>query len=238
MCGRFVLQSAVEIISQIFRLGRVDTVLTPRYNIAPSQEIAIVTDEGGVRRLVACRWGFLPNWAKDPSEGHASINARAETVAEKPSFRQAFQRHRCLVVADGFYEWKHESGKKRPFYIHRKDGNPFGIAGLYNIRTAQAGEQVCTTTIITTDANDMVRPLHDRMPVIASPDHYDLWLDPGVQDKDRLLPLLKPCPSDILEMYEVAPRVNSPKNEGPENIARAAVGGQSSGNGEPRTENG
>ena len=222
MCGRFVLQSAVEIISQIFKLGRIDMALTPRYNIAPSQEIAIVLEESGTRSLAACRWGLVPNWAKDLSEGHKMINARAETVAEKPSFRQSFLRHRCLVVADGFYEWKSAGGKKKPVYVRLKSGKPMGFAGMFNRWTGPDGKQVCTSTIITTGANDLLKPVHDRMPVITSPDRYDLWLDPGVQDPDRLLPVLKPCPSGILEMYEVSPRVNAPANEGPENIRQIA----------------
>jgi putative SOS response-associated peptidase YedK len=221
MCGRFVLQSAVEIISRIFKLGRIDAALTPRYNIAPSQEIAIVVEEGGMRRLAACRWGLVPDWAGDLSEGHKMINARAETIAEKPSYRQCFLLRRCLVVADGFYEWKREGGRKRPVYVRLKNGEPMGFAGLYNPWTGPDGKQVCTCTIITTGANDLLRPVHDRMPVIALPDWYDLWLSPGVRDRDRLLPVLKPCPSDILEMYEVSSRVNSPKNEGPENIEKA-----------------
>jgi putative SOS response-associated peptidase YedK len=148
------------------------------------------------------------------------INARAETVAEKPSFREAFSRYRCLVVADGFYEWKHEGGKKRPFYIHRRDGKPFGMAGLYNLWTSPEGSQVCTGTIITTDANDVLAPIHDRMPVILSLDETGRWLDPAIHEKDKLLPMLKSCPVDDLELYEVSASVNSPKNDSEENIKR------------------
>jgi len=223
MCGRFVLQSAVDIISQIFKLGRIDMALSPRYNVAPGQEIAIVAEEGGARSLQSCRWGLVPDWAKDLSEGHRMINARAESVAEKPSFRPSFLRHRCLIVADGFYEWKSEGGKKKPVYVRQKNGKPMGFAGLFNRWTAPDGKQVCTGAIITTEANSLLMPVHDRMPVIASPDRYDLWLNPGVQDAARLLPVLTPCPPGILEMYEVSSRVNSPVNEGPENIAKAAV---------------
>jgi putative SOS response-associated peptidase YedK len=148
------------------------------------------------------------------------INARAETVAEKPSFRQAFSRHRCLVVADGFYEWKQDGGKKRPFYIHRRDGKPFGMAGLYNLWTSPEGEQICTSTIITPGANGIIRPIHDRMPVIAPPDKVDLWLDLTVHEKEKLLTVLKPYPDDEIELYEVSARVNSPKNDSAENIQR------------------
>lgn len=222
MCGRFVLQSAVEIISQIFRIGRVDVALTPRYNIAPGQEIAIVVEEGGTRSLRSCRWGLVPNWAKDLSEGHKMINARAETVAEKPSFRPSFLRHRCLIVADGFYEWKTAGGKKTPVYVRMKSGKPMAFAGLYNQWQGPDGKQVCTSTIITTEANSLLQPVHDRMPVITSPDKYELWLSPGMQDQNRLLPVLSPCPAGLLEMYPVSTRVNSPANEGPENIVQAA----------------
>jgi len=222
MCGRFVLQSAVEIISQIFRLGRVDVSLIPRYNIAPGQDIAIVVEEGGTRSLVSCRWGLVPSWAKDLSEGNKMINARAETVAEKPSFRQPFLRHRCLVVADGFYEWRTEGGKKTPVYVRPRSGTPMGFAGLFNRWTGPDGAAVCTTTIITTEANDLVRPLHDRMPAITSPDRYDLWLSPGMQDQGRLQSVLTPCPSGLLEAYEVTSKVNATKNDSPENIERIA----------------
>lgn len=218
MCGRFVLQSAAEIISHIFRLGRVDTVLSARFNIAPGQDIAIVMEEAGVRSLVACRWGFLPSWAKDEKDGYKMINARAETIAEKPSFRKAFQRQRCLVVADGFYEWKDQEGKKQPVYVKRKDGKPMGFAGLYNLWTGPGGKKVCTSTIITTMANDLLAAVHDRMPVIALPEQFDQWLDPREQDAARLQRLLLPFPSSALELYEVSKRINSPKNDGPENI--------------------
>jgi putative SOS response-associated peptidase YedK len=190
------------------------------YNIAPGRDIAIITKAGGQNRLSLCRWGFVPSWCKELNEGYKMINARAETVAEKPSFREAFRCQRCLVVADGFYEWKHEGGKKRPFYIHRRDGRPFGMAGLYNCWTSPEGDRVCTSTIITTDANEALAPIHDRMPVILAMDEAGLWLDPAVHEKEKLLPVLKPCPDDDLELYEVSASVNSPKNDSAENIVR------------------
>jgi putative SOS response-associated peptidase YedK len=148
------------------------------------------------------------------------INARAETVAEKPSFRQAFSRHRCVIVADGFYEWKNEGGKKRPVYVHLKNGMPFGMAGLYNLWASPEGKQICTTTIITTDANETLKPIHERMPVITPLDKIDLWLDPSVHEKEKLLPILKPYPNKELELYEVSMKVNSPKNDSAENIQK------------------
>jgi len=220
MCGRFELHSAFEIIAKLFGLSDGAFAVPTGYNIAPGKDIAIIVNEGGKNRLAACRWGFVPSWGKDLKEGYKMINARAETVAEKPSFRQAFSRHRCLVVADGFYEWKNEGGKKRPFYIHRRDGIPFGMAGLYNLWTSPEGVQICTSTIITTDANESLTPVHDRMPVILAPDATGLWLDPSVHEKEKLLPVLKPYPDDEIELYEVSARVNSPKNDSKENIER------------------
>jgi len=220
MCGRFELHSAFEIIAKLFGLTGGAFAMPTGYNIAPGQDIAVVANEDGTNRLTSCHWGFVPPWGKELSDGYKMINARAETVAEKPSFLQAFGRHRCLVVADGFYEWKSEGGKKRPFYIHRKDGRPFGMAGLYNHWTSPEGKQVCTATIITTDANEVLKPIHDRMPVMVPPDSYDVWLDPSIHQKDRLLPVLKPCPDRELELYEVSTKVNSPKNDSKELIER------------------
>lgn len=225
MCGRYTLHTPLEIIEQIFRIVKSGISAAPNYNIAPSQEIAIVLREGGGNRLAGCRWGFLPPWAKDPSEGHRMINARAEMVAEKPSFRAAFRTQRCLVVADGFFEWRTAGKAKRPVYVRMKSGAPFGFAGLYSGWTYPAGERICTSTIITTDANDLLRPVHDRMPVIATPDTYELWLDPAVQDPRRLLAVLKPFPPEDLEYFDVSPRVNSPSNNSPDNIVPLAASG-------------
>lgn len=219
MCGRFELHSAFEIIARLFGLTGSFT-MPGGYNIAPGQDIAIILNVGGQNRLSLCRWGFVPSWCKELNEGYKMINARAETIAEKPSFRDAFSCQRCLVVADGFYEWKHEGGKKRPFYIHRRDGKPFGMAGLYNRWKSPEGEEVCTGTIITTNANEVLAPIHDRMPVILPMDKAGLWLDPAVHEKEKLLPLLKPYRADEMELYEVSARVSSPKNDSKENIQR------------------
>lgn len=220
MCGRFELHSAFEIIAKLFGLTGESFTMPTGYNIAPGQDIAIIVNEGGQNRLSLCHWGFVSSWCKELNEGYKMINARAETVAEKPSFREAFSKHRCLVVADGFYEWKNEGGKKRPFYIHRRDRQPFGMAGLYNLWTSPEGAQVCTSTIITTDANEVLAPIHDRMPVILPMDDTSRWLDPAVHEKERLLPVLKPCPDKDLELYEVSTKVNSPKNDSKENLQR------------------
>jgi putative SOS response-associated peptidase YedK len=218
MCGRFVLFSSFEVIAQVFGLGAAGALPAASYNVSPGRDVAMVLNDGGGNRLASCIWGFVPPWGKDLKEGHKMINARAETIAEKPSFREAFSSHRCLIVADGFYEWKSVQGKKLPVYVRLRSGRPFGMVGLYNPWTSPEGNRVCTCTIITTEANDLLRPFHDRMPVIAQAELMDLWLDPSVREKEKLLPLLKPRPEQDLELYEVSLRVNSPKNDSPENI--------------------
>ncbi len=224
MCGRFELHSALEIIAQVFGLRSAGALPTPSYNITPGRDIAIIVSDGAGRHLTACRWGFLPPWAKDEKEGHKMINARAETVAEKPSFREAFGRHRCLVVADGFYEWKAEGGKRKPVYVRLRSGRPFGMAGLYNQWIQPSGEPVCTCTIITTAANDLVSPYHDRMPALMAENDIDLWLAPEVLEAARLMTVLRPYPAGELELYEVTPKVFSPKNDSAENIERLRNG--------------
>ena len=220
MCGRFELHSAFEVIARIFGLSGGMTAMPTGYNIAPGRDIAVIVNDGGQNRLGLCRWGFVPSWSRELNDGYKMINARAETVAEKPSFKQAFLQHRCLVVADGFYEWKNEGGKKRPIYAHLKSGEPFGMAGLFNHWTSPDGRRVCTTTIITTGANAALAPVHDRMPVIVARDAYDLWLDPAEHDAEKLRKLLKPCPDGDLELYEVSTKVNSPKLDSKELIER------------------
>jgi putative SOS response-associated peptidase YedK len=219
MCGRFEIHSAIELIAKIFGIHEWDIEYSPSYNIAPSQDILLVVNDGK-RRLVKSRWGFVPSWSKELSAGYKMINARAESVSDKPSFRQAFQNQRCLVVADGFYEWKKEGTTKRPFYIRLKSGMPLGFAGLYNVWRSPEGEQISTSTIITTNANELLQPLHDRMPVITSPDAYDIWLDPTIHDKALLQTVLKPYAPEALDTYEVTQKVNSPKNDSPENIQK------------------
>ena len=218
MCGRFVRTTPIPKIVTSFRVKQVASPEPgPSYNIAPTHEIIIVNNEG-VKQLALCRWGFLPSWAKDPSIGNNMINARAETVADKPAFRYAFKKQRCLVIADGFYEWKKEGNRKLPMYIRLSSGAPFGFAGLYNVWTSPAGDEMCTCTIITTTANDLVKPIHERMPVIIPKDKEDLWLDPSVQDKEELLPLLKPYDADEMEAWSVSPMMNRPGYDVPENI--------------------
>jgi len=218
MCGRYTLHTPLEVILQIFQIARSGAVLVPNYNVAPGQQIAIVTREAGVNALANCRWGLLPPWAASRPEGHAMINARAETVAEKPSFREAFRHGRCLVIADGFFEWRTTGKQKQPVYVRLKNGEPFGFAGISSVRTSPDGEQIRTGAIITTIANDLLRPVHDRMPVILPRERRDLWLDPAAQDADRLLALLAPYPAEELVSFDVSPRVNQASHNMPENI--------------------
>jgi len=224
MCGRFEIHSAFKIIAELFGIDGRFYDLQPNYNVAPSQNVAIVVREEGRNVLRSCRWGFLPPWAKDPAEGHKMINARAETLAEKPSFRQAFRLHRCLVVADGFFEWKKEGKLKQPVYIRLRSRQPFGFAGIYSDWTSPTGERLCTAAIITSRANELVCPIHDRMPVIVPADKHGLWLDPKVNDPGLLLPVLAPYPADEMECFAVSSKVNSVKFSSPENIEPLSVG--------------
>jgi putative SOS response-associated peptidase YedK len=217
MCGRFVLASTFPAIAQEYNIDLTPSEFNPSYNIAPGQNIFLIIHDKSLR-LIQCRWGFVPAWSNDHSVGYKMINARAETVSEKPAFKSAFKKHRCLIVADGFYEWRKKDKRKFPVYIHLKSGKPFGLAGLYNSWASQEGEQICTCTIITTRANTLLEPIHNRMPVIIPKEKQDLWLDPEVQDKTIVLPLLEPYPSDEMKAYEVSPRVNSAGYNSPKNI--------------------
>jgi putative SOS response-associated peptidase YedK len=191
-----------------------------RYNIAPTQEIAAVRADGerGCRTLVSLRWGLIPSWAKDPSIGNRMINARAETVAEKPSFRNAMKRRRCLVLSDGYYEWQKKQGPKgpkQPFYFCLNDERPFAFAGLWESWKDPSGSRLESCTIITTEANTLTRPIHDRMPVILPADSYDHWLDPTLHDAAELQPLLRSYPSEEMKAFPVSTLVNSPRNDDP-----------------------
>jgi len=217
MCGRFVLFSSIQKISREFAVLPENVAFSPSYNIAPTQEILIVIAEGE-RRLIKCRWGFIPPWAKDPNIGYKMINARAETLAEKPIFKSAIGNHRCLVVADGFYEWKKEGNEKKPLYIHLKSGRPLGFAGLYSYWQSPEDGLICTCTIITTSANHLLEPIHNRMPAIIPADSRAEWLDPENQDEKRILSLLSPYAAEDMEAYYVSQNVNFPRNDSPDNI--------------------
>ena len=211
MCGRFTQTQSVPEITKEFGVAQVAGDLGPSYNIAPTQKVAVIITDG-VKQLVPVRWGLVPSWAKDISVGGKMINARAETVTEKASYRNAFKKRRCLVVADGFYEWQDLGGTKRPVYIRLRSGRPFGFAGLYEVWNPPDGEAITTCTIITTEANEIMKPIHERMPVIIPKQDEDIWLDPGTEDQAHLLRLLKPYPAEEMEAYPVSKRVNSPKN--------------------------
>lgn len=217
MCGRYTLTSPSEDLALLFDISQLP-LIPPRYNMAPTQEAAVVrvTAPGEPRRLDFLRWGLIPYWAKEASIGNRMINARSEGVAEKPSYRHSFKKKRCLVPTSGFYEWKKEGKAKQPYMIRRHDGKPFAFAGLWSTwKDPEKQEPAETFTIMTTDANDFIRPLHDRMPVILAPEDFDLWLDPKIEDAARLQSLLRPAPNDILETYPVSKLVNSPINEMP-----------------------
>jgi putative SOS response-associated peptidase YedK len=180
--------------------------------------VVAVANDGKKNRLFSCRWGFVPEWSKELKTGFTMINAKAETVADSKAYKTAFENHRCLVVADGFYEWKKQDRIKIPMYVHLKSGNPMGLAGLYNLWISPEGEEICTCTIIVTDANEIIAPIHERMPVILDEEKFGQWLDPAVHDRKTLLPLLKSYDPEALDIYPVTSKVNSYKFNDPENI--------------------
>lgn len=221
MCARFTLTDTGELLLRQFRLGELPPDYRPRYNIAPTQAVLAVVN-GEERRATRFRWGLIPYWAKDATIGRKLINARAETVAVKPSFRHSLRRRRCLIPADGFYEWQVKDGRKQPLRIVPANGPLFAFAGLWDRWESPEGQEVLSCVIITTAANDFMRPIHDRMPAILSPKDYDLWLDAGVQDPEAVTPLLRPCSDEMLRAYPVATVVNSPRNDTPACIAPLA----------------
>ena len=213
MCGRYELHSHPAAIALAFGLS-LPPEIEPRYNIAPMQDVPIVRlRKEGTRELAQARWGLVPRWAKDPSIGNKMINARGETLSEKPSFRMAFKHHRCLLPANGFYEWKTSAaGGKQPIHIGMKDGAPFAFAGLFERWLSPDGRVLDTCTIATTSANTLIAALHDRMPVIIAPDQYERWLDVTQADVQDLL---APYPGDAMRWYPVSTRVNSVRNDDP-----------------------
>jgi putative SOS response-associated peptidase YedK len=222
VCGRFTLRASPEAVAEHFGLDE-PPELSARYNIAPGQDLATIRAAGGgeSRQLTTCNWGLVPGWAKAPSIGHRMINARAETVAEKPAFRSAFRRRRCLIPADGFYEWASGPAPKQPYHIARKDRALFGFAGLWEMWRSQDGRELQSCTIVTTRANATLQGVHARMPVILDPSDYAPWLDPAVADVERLRELLAPCPESWLVLQTVGLRVNDPRNDDPECAAPA-----------------
>ncbi len=251
MCGRFTLTDPEQDLAIQFNLPEIPD-MKPRYNIAPTQPVAAIRvvppAEGDtwsfeedasfgtdhmVRELALLHWGLIPFWAKDPKVGARMINARSETVAEKPAFRAAFRRRRCLIVADGFYEWQQVEQGKQPFYIRLHNGRPFAFAGLWEYWSGAdnpsdpsgKGTIIESCTLLTTEPNDLLRPLHNRMPVILHPRDYDLWLDPRVQDTEQLQSLLRAYPPEEMEAFPVSHLVNRPGNDDPRCIEPLAESG-------------
>jgi putative SOS response-associated peptidase YedK len=218
MCGRFVRKTDVSILADQFGAS-LETSLDPSFNIAPSLPIAVIMVEGK-RRLVSMKWGLIPHWADDPKIAHKLINARAESVASKPSFRGSFRGgKRCLITADGFYEWKKEGKRKVPVYIYSLSEKPFGMAGLYDYWTdPKTGETVATCTIITTEAPGVLQEIHHRMPAVIAPEDQHDWLDPGFMDIARLQLMLRPFPAESMRWREVSNVVNKAGYDSPECI--------------------
>jgi putative SOS response-associated peptidase YedK len=220
MCGRYTLSTSIDKLAEEFDLSGSLPDLQSSYNVAPTQEVPAVMEGNGGRRLEMLRWGLIPSWADDPGIGNRMINARSETVAEKPSFRRAFKERRCLIPADGFYEWQKTNGSKQPFYFRMKDWRPFAFAGLWESWSGDGEIRSCT--ILTTAANNLVGEIHPRMPVILPHEVYDLWLDSTVQDRDQLLSLLAPYPTEDMEAHPVSRRVNNPSNNEPQCVESVA----------------
>ena len=221
MCGRYSLIADLEDLARRFDFFSDLQALEAGYNIAPTQQVLAVVG-GDTRRGGMMRWGLIPSWAKNASIGSRMINARAETVAEKPAFRDALRRRRCLVLADGFYEWQKIDGAKRPMRIAMRSGEPFAFAGIWSVWRAPDGTRIASCAIITTKANDSLTPIYHRMPVILPKELEGLWLDRGIEDPDVLGSVLTPYPNDDMEAYEVSPLVNSAANNVPEVIEKEA----------------
>ena len=221
MCARYTMTLPDEALSKLYGLARF-AEFEPRFNIAPAQRVPVVRlDPEGERELVLMQWGLVPAWARDIPIGAKLINARSETVAEKPAFRRAFQRRRCLMPADGFYEWQPTNGRKQPVYIRLVGGEPFAFASLWEAWTSPDGEVLETCTLLTTEPNELMRPIHNRMPVIVRAESYETWMSVEAKPAD-LMGLFKPFSSEAMEAWPVSMYVNNPRNEGPECIRAVA----------------
>jgi putative SOS response-associated peptidase YedK len=222
MCGRFSNRLSAEKIKREFKVEEVPSI-EARYNIAPTQKILGISQESSEREASIFKWGLIPSWAKDASMGARLINARSETIREKPAFRQAFKQRRCIIPADGFYEWQRTEGRKQPFFFQMKDESPFGFAGLWEQWKGEEGQVINSCTILTTDANAVLRPVHDRMPVILHPNDYSLWLDHDLRKLEMVEDLLRPYPADEMASYPVSTLINSPRSQGERLIERGGV---------------
>lgn len=222
MCGRYTLKTSIDELVEFFQLPASFTFFEPRYNIAPTQPVLAIrevmsgdAENSALKRQPAYfTWGLVPSWSKHPDEGAKLLNARSETLAEKPSFRTAFKRHRCIIPADGFYEWQTTGKKKRGFHIRLRDQNLFAFAGLFEEWHGPNGEVLESCAIVTTTENELMRPIHDRMPVILKPTDYDAWMNPMNDDLEALSKLLVPYPAADMQATAVGDFVNSVKNEG------------------------
>lgn len=213
MCGRFTLYKPAERVAREFQLEEAPAI-EARYNIAPTQNILAVRQTPDGREAVTFKWGLIPSWAKDTSIGPKLINARSETIDEKPSFREAFKRRRAIIPVDGFYEWARRGDKKQPYYFHFKDDRLFGFAGLWEKWRTPDGESLESCSILTTEANEALGAIHHRMPVILHPDTYDLWLDEDERKQDLRKELLRPYPASEMSAYPVSTAINSPSHQG------------------------
>lgn len=215
MCGRYSLTRPKAMLESLFKIEILGD-LPPRYNIAPGQPIpAVRTDKKGYQVITLFQWGLIPSWSKDPAIGARMINARSETAAEKPAFRAAMKRRRCLIPSDGFYEWAQASASKQPHHVQMKDGHPFAFAGLWELWCGADGSEIESCTILTTAANPLLKPIHPRMPVILRPEDYGRWMDPSNEKPAGLTDLLRPYPPEEMVARPVGRRVNSPRNDDP-----------------------
>ena len=219
MCGRFVTNIPADEIAEIFHLGEAPQ-LEPRYNVSPSQLVPVVRSAGEHNILSPMKWGLVPSWSKDPSMGSHMINARSETVAEKPAFRHAIKYNRCIIPISGFYEWQAVEHHKQPYFTHLKGHAPMCLAGIWEHWTAPDGSVLETFSILTTSANKLIEPIHERMPVILKPADFNLWLSRNMHDPHELVDIYKPYPVDEMIAYKVSDLVNNPKFDSPSCIAR------------------
>ncbi|MEX2127900.1 MAG: SOS response-associated peptidase [Xanthobacteraceae bacterium] len=217
MCGRFVITSAPEAIRRLLRYEEQPN-FPPRYNIAPTQPIPIVRLDHAARHFALVRWGLIPSWVQDPKDFALLFNARLEGIESKPVYRAAMRRRRCLIPADGFYEWKKEGKGRRPYFVRARDKQPFAFAGLWETWSDRDGGEIETAAIIICEANETLAPIHDRMPVIVPREKYDPWLDADRIDARPATALVGPAPDDFLEAYEISTRVNKADNDGAENL--------------------
>ncbi|ANU09895.1 hypothetical protein BBH88_06075 [Planococcus antarcticus DSM 14505] len=223
MCGRYSLLADYTVLIERFHIEETafnEDDYSASYNVAPSQQVVAIVNDGDKNRLGKLKWGLIPPWAKDAKVGYKMINARSETAAEKPSFRNAFKKKRCLVVADSFYEWQRKNGEKIPIRIKLKTGEPFAFAALWESWKSPDGQTINSCSILTTGPNALMKSIHDRMPVILTKEGEKIWLDPDMDDVDTLKGLLKPYKAEDMEAYQVSEEVNSPKNNKPELIEK------------------